>query len=209
VHEKGEDSREVYDHSMNWLFRGLVFGAFLISAINVCLDVANLNRTSIKPDEIVNNTGISVLYAVMAEQTTMTPKTIGGHTLCELTIDTHSKYQIYKFVDRPYREQSDSITAYEFAMLWEDGGNFDNQPPNTAVKTGSLINFNTVEITHAKLEDAFLHMILQKPTDVWGGMHADNFCANPLGIEGKITLFVNNRPLIVDRGEGRESMIRF
>jgi hypothetical protein len=201
-----QDVKLDMQNRMNWLFRVIVFGLFLISAINICLDVVNLNR---EPADAVSNVGMSVLYAVSAEQSTMTPKIVGGHTLCDVTIDTHSQSQIYRFVDRPYREQSDVISAYEFAMLWEDGAVFDNNPPNTAVKTGSLINFNTVEITHAKFEDAFLHLVFKKPTDVWGGLHADDFCANPSGIEGKITLFVNNRPIVVERGGGRGPGARF
>lgn len=89
------------------------------------------------------------------------------------------------------------LTPTEFASLWSNGKSFAKDPPNTAVKLGGRVNFNTVEIINVTAKDESgvpdtMHLIFRHPTDKgWGGPLADEFCTSTAGTTTALTLLVN------------------
>lgn len=197
---RGMDERSPYDgqfgHGMskwNWSF---IIPIGLLMAIGVTNIGLNAATFSMVYDQKNATSGPQMLFGLDTKIATMKPKGDG----CEITVTspTTTNTQIYQFVDRPYRGMSKTLTATEFAKLWEkdDGKNsFHDDPPNTAVKQGTKIGFNTVEITDVTYTESKLTLTLRKPTSNWGGPNADNFCTSTALIAttpGALSLFVDS-----------------
>ena len=165
-----------------------------MGATNVGLNAATFSMTYNEKD---TTPGPSMLFGVDASSATMAPTRNGG---CEVVINnpTTTTTQLYQFVDRPYRGMSKPLTPTEFAKLWDkaDGKNsFHDDPPNTAVKQGTKIGFNTVEITDVAYTLTQLTLTLRKPTSNWGGPNPGDFCTSSASIAttpGALSLFVDS-----------------
>jgi len=170
-----------------------------MSATNIGLNVATF--VMVHNETKQTEQGPSMLFGVDTMKSTMVHQTNG---LCKVTIPLYdnNQFQFYQFVDRPYRGDSKQLTADEFASFWERGTSFASDPPNTAVKMGSRINFNTVEIINVtKTTDPTvaetLHLVFRQPTaNGWGGLNADKFCISKTGISTPLTLFVDSGPVL-------------
>ena len=138
-----------------------------------------------------NTSHRSFLFGVDAQSATLTPKDGGCEaniTLGTVPLSTDPNYQIYQFVDRPYRGMSKVLTPTQFASLWAEGSSFHDDPPNTAVKKLG-IGFNTVEITDVSATTTMMTIHMRKPTATWGGPHQLKFC---VAYTGALTLFVDS-----------------
>jgi len=172
-------------YDCNWSFTIPIGLLLIIGSVNVGLNAATLVAVN---DKNTSTAGPNMLYGVDAASATMTP-TAGG---CEITIATTGETQLYQFVDRPYRGMSKVLTPTDFAKLWDpksEGNSFHDDPPNTAVKQGGKIGFNTVEITAVTNTASKLTLTLRRPTASWGGPNPDDFCKATT--TGAVSLFID------------------
>ena len=176
--------------SWNWSFIIPIGLLLAIGVTNIGLNAATFSMVH----DQKNTSGPSMLFGVDTSAATMAPKD-GG---CEIVIagTATSNTQIYQFVDRPYRGMSKTLTPTEFAKMWEKGdgkNSFHDDPPNTAVKQGNAIGFNTVEITDVTYTTTKkLTLTLRKPTKNWGGPNPDDFCKTATTTPGALSLFVDD-----------------
>jgi len=167
-----------------------------MAATNLGLNAATFSMVYDEKNTTNIASGPSMLFGVDTSSATMAPTANGG---CDVTIDnpTTTTTQLYQFVDRPYRGMSKTLTPTQFAKLWDkaDGKNsFHDDPPNTAVKQGTKVGFNTVEITDVTHTNTKLTLTLRKPTANWGGPNPDAFCTATADISmtpGALSLFVD------------------
>ena len=186
-HRTKEDVPTLADSQWcNWSFTIPIGLLLLMSATNIGLNAATFSMVH---DEQNSTSGPSFLFGVDVTLATMKPK--GGG--CEVVISNPTTTtQIYQFVDRPYRGMSKTLTPTEFASLWnksDSGNSFYHDPPNTAVKRGGVLGFNTVEIVDATATATKLTLTLRKPTARWGGPNPEDFCKATT--EDPMTLFVD------------------
>lgn len=168
----------------------------LLNAISLGLNLAYEHDAASVTNVIE---GPSLLFGLDAAHALMIPKQFKGEDACEIQIYAGSEFQLYQFADYPYRGDSKVINVGEFASMWDDGKSFARDPPNTAVQVGHEINFNTVEVTDVKIINNELRLLLRKPTNVWGGKRAEQFCKS--SITTPISMFIDDFTTFVDRVE--------
>lgn len=172
----------------NWSFTIPIGLLLAMSATNIGLNAATFSMVHDEQNS-TSNSGPSFLFGVDTTQATMTQTNDG----CKIVIkDPSTTAQLYRFVDRPYRGMSKTLTPPEFASLWDKsdhGNSFHHDPPNTAVKQGGAIGFNTVEITTVSATTNQLTLTLRKPTTTWGGANPELFCQSEY--KGALTLFID------------------
>jgi len=163
----------------------------VLNAISLGLNIAthsDTQKSATSATDVLD--GPSLLFGLDAAHASMIPRQFNGEGACEIQIHAGSEHQIYQFADYPYRGDSKVLSLAEFASMWDDGMSFANDPPNTAVQIGHEINFNTVEVTDVKVINNKLQLLLRKPTNVWGGERADQFCKSQ--ITTSITMFIDD-----------------